>query len=136
MADIVELIMQDHRTVESLFERFRRGAEGAVASAICQALNAHAEAEEHVAYPAFAQIVGTPVAQLLAEQSHAKSLVKRALQSEGFGLVEIMATLEAAIRVHVDEEEADFLPQLREALSADQLDVLGVRYLAVKQRLG
>lgn len=136
MADVVDLILQDHRLVESLFERFRDGAEGAVASTICQALSAHAEAEEHIVYPVFARVLGTSVDELLAEQSQAKALANRAMQSEGTGLVSVMAALEAAVQAHVDEEEADFLPQLREALPADQLEALGVRYLAVKQRLG
>jgi hemerythrin superfamily protein len=136
MANIIDLILEDHRTVEALFARFNTSGEGAVASTICQALNVHAEAEEHIAYPAFAEALGVTVDELYAEQSAAKALITRALQSEGTGLIAIMGDLEAAITAHVAEEEETFLPQLGDAVPEDQLNVLGAKFRAVKQRLG
>lgn len=136
MPNIIDLILEDHRTVEALFARFRQSSEGAVAATICQALNAHAEAEEHIAYPAFADALSVAVDDLFAEQSQAKALINRAMQAEGSGLVAVLADLEAAITEHVAEEEQTFLPQLGQALPPDQLNVLGAKYLAVKLRLG
>jgi hemerythrin superfamily protein len=136
MPNIIDLILKDHRTVEALFDRFNQTAEGAVAATICRELNAHSEAEELVVYPALSDALGIPVDELYYEQSHAKAVINRALQSEGAGLIAILADLEASITDHVAEEEQTFLPQLSETLTVDQLNVLGAKYLAVKLRLG
>ncbi len=136
MPNIINLILEDHRTVEALFARFNQSAEGAVAATICRALNAHSEAEELVAYPAFAEVLGVAVEDLYDEQAHAKALINRAMQAEGSGLISVLADLEAGITEHVAEEEETFLPQLGEALPVDQPNVLGAKYLAVKLRLG
>lgn len=136
MPNIIDLILEDHRTVEALFARFNQTAEGAVAATICRALNAHSEAEELVAYPAFAEALGVSVDELYEEQSHAKALINRALQAEGTGLIALLADIEAGITDHVAEEEQMFLPQLGEALPVDELNVLGAKFLAVKLRLG
>lgn len=146
MPNIIDLLLQDHRDVEQLFARFNESNEGAVAASICRALAAHSEAEEHIVYPALNDVGpseagdgGEPSGaadELYEEQAHLKALVSRALQSEGRGLVDLMAEIERNLTEHVDDEETNHFPRLASSLPPAQLDVLGSMYLQVKQRVG
>lgn len=134
MPNVIELLTKDHRIVEELFARFNMTGEGALASAICRELAAHAEAEEHIVYAALAELRGDASA-LLEEQSSLKGLCARAMQSEGDGLLALMSVIEELLLEHVTQEESTDFPMLADALPPHELDVLGARYLQVKLRL-
>jgi hemerythrin superfamily protein len=51
MPDVTELIEHDHREVETLLHRFKENGDDALASKICDELDAHAAAEEKTFYP-------------------------------------------------------------------------------------
>lgn len=51
MSKIVELIKQDHRAVENLFEEFEQTGNFETARQICAELTAHALLEEEMIYP-------------------------------------------------------------------------------------
>ena len=50
-----QLLKQDHRTVEQLFEEFEKADDDqlqAIAERVCQLLTVHAQIEEEILYPA------------------------------------------------------------------------------------
>src|SRR5207247_917900 len=51
MADVVDLIEQDHRAAERLFGQFEASNDAAIADQICEELTKHTRAEERAVYP-------------------------------------------------------------------------------------
>ena len=81
-----------------------------MASVIFRALNSHAEAEEHVLYPALLAAVGAESETLYDDQAELKTFIAQAKQSEGEGLIAWMAKIEAAVSDHVMMEEQEVFP--------------------------
>ena len=76
MADVTELIEHDHREVEGLFAQFKSDRSKGTALKLCDELDAHADAEEKVFYPAVRAEV--PDGKKLAERRQATSTAKPA----------------------------------------------------------
>jgi hemerythrin-like domain-containing protein len=134
MPDVTELIEQDHREVEGLFEQFKASPDKSIAMQICDELDAHAEAEEKVFYP----VVKAEVDANLAdegedEHGEARQLIGRIKQtSDEAHLGELVAELEQAVQHHVQEEENEMLPKARETVDAGRLNTLGQEFQAAK----
>jgi hemerythrin superfamily protein len=136
MADVTELLTQDHRKVEQLFQQYQQSKDQSTLRQICQELQVHTQVEEEIVYPRLAQI-DRPLEQH-AEDEHrqAKQLIEQ-IQSNGSdaGAAEQLARqLEAAVKEHVQEEESKAFPELRQQ-AADQLDEMGRRVEERKQAL-
>jgi iron-sulfur cluster repair protein YtfE (RIC family) len=136
MTDVIELIQQDHREVESLFAKFERTQDAATAEKICDELDRHATGEEKAVYPVIASDV-PGAAKLVedAEGEHAEARqligrIRRTTDTEH--LRELVAELKQAIEHHVHEEETEVLPKTRESLSAARLNELGQEFDAAK----
>lgn len=84
MANVVELIKQDHREVEALFTEFQQTSDEKIAMKICEELDAHATAEEKVFYPAVRELQGDKqmVSHAEDEHSEAKQLIGRINQTK------------------------------------------------------
>jgi hemerythrin superfamily protein len=138
MTDVTELIKHDHREVERLFAHFKSDGSKGTALKICDELDAHADAEEKVFYPAVRDDV--PDGNSLAdegkkEHGEARQLIGRIKNTEDLGhLADLVNQLEQAINHHVSEEESEMLPKAREALSADRLASLGGEFQAAKPK--
>jgi hemerythrin superfamily protein len=136
MPDVVELIEQDHREVESLFAEFERSGDASVASKICDEIDKHAEAEEKAVYPVIADEVpdgGKMASEGEEEHKEARQLIGRIRRtSDNDKLSELVGELKQAIEHHVKEEESEILPKTREALGASRLDELGQAFQAAK----
>ena len=130
------LLKQDHQNVEALFRRFEQAGEDdhqekqRVASKVIEQLSTHAAVEELVLYPAVRRELPeeTPLVLEALEEHH---LVKLSLaeldrlrpQDERFTAK--MTVLIESVRHHVEEEEEELFPKIREALSVQQLEELG-----------
>jgi hemerythrin superfamily protein len=57
MPNVIDLLKQDHRTVEQLFAQFESAQDVATAEEICAEIDVHAQAEEQVVYPALREQV-------------------------------------------------------------------------------
>jgi hemerythrin superfamily protein len=127
--DVTELLQQDHRKVEGLFDQYKRTQDDATVEQICQELERHTTLEEEIVYPRLAEIDADLEQQAEDEHAKAKDLIAelRAGSDDVAGLVE---ELEAAVQHHVQEEETKAFPAMRERL-ADELASLGT---AVEQR--
>ena len=139
MADVTQLIEQDHREVEGLFEQFKNGGSESVAAKICEELEVHAAAEEKVFYPVVKSDVpgGDDMAsEGNEEHGEARQLIGRIKQtSDEAHLADLVTDLEEAVSHHVQEEESEMLPKTRDALDAARLDELGASFESEKANL-
>ena len=138
MADVTRLIEHDHREVEGLFAQFKSDRSKGTALKLCDELDAHADAEEKVFYPAVRTEV--PGGKKLAdegkqEHGEARQLIGRIKNTaDEDQLADLVNQLEQAINHHVSEEESEMLPKAREALSAERRANLGDDFEAAKPR--
>ncbi len=136
--DAISLLVRDHRAVEELFEDFEQlGADQTsqrrrVVDTIIEELSVHAAIEEQELYPFLRQEApggGEMADEGLEEHEEAKQLLSslRQMSADDAGFDSTVAQLITDVRHHVEEEENQFFPQLREVTGADQLVELGRR---------
>jgi iron-sulfur cluster repair protein YtfE (RIC family) len=118
MSDGFELLMTQHRDVETLFARFEETGDEAIAREICDMLTTHAEMEEQVLYPALRRMVdgGDDLADVAeAEHGAAKTTIARVHDSPPESLAPLMQELRAAVDRHVRSEERELFPIMAES---------------------
>jgi hemerythrin superfamily protein len=133
--DVVDLIMQDHREVEELFEKLKSHPEqrAGLVPVLTTLLTAHSRAEEADVYPAAAQAGGEEeVEHSQEEHVQADQLLARLAQTDPAAaeFESVLDELIDAVTHHVEEEESTVLPGMRERLSDDRLAQLGDAFLA------
>jgi hemerythrin superfamily protein len=134
--DVVDLIMQDHREVERIFEVLRTdpAQRAAMTPVLTTLLTAHSRAEEAEVYPAARDEASAAdkVAHSQEEHVQADELLEQLAQvdPESSEYVDILDQLVEAVTHHVEEEETSVLPALREGLPSDRLAELGDSFLA------
>jgi hemerythrin superfamily protein len=141
--DVVQIIEAEHRSIERLFERFERAVrtgdlreQAELARQIVRELSLHAAVEEEVLYPALAR-AGAVAERLDALEDHhavklALSELERMTPARG-RFVAKMHVVEKSVRRHVEEEESELLPQLRQALDAEDLERLAGEFETVRR---
>ncbi|MDQ6696157.1 MAG: hemerythrin domain-containing protein, partial [Actinomycetota bacterium] len=142
--DAIDLLRSDHRTVEQLFTRYEATTDQAIktrddlARDIIKELSIHAVIEEMVFYPAVRLTVpdeSDDVLEALEEHHVVKwtlsELEKLDASDERFHPK--VTVLIESVRHHVEEEEGEMFPAVRNKLSDAQLDDLGNRLDAAKQ---
>jgi len=140
--DLITIIKQDHREVEEAFLELEKG-EGTpeqrrdLVDHVVAELVRHSVAEEMYMYPAAREHLpnGDETADHeIEEHAEAEKVMK---QLDGVAATdpkfdELLSTLMADVRHHIEEEENDLLPKLQRACSADQLRDLGRKVLDAK----
>ena len=147
MPDAITMLREDHRRVEKLFKEFEKlhkkdaGAaeKRKIVDEVVRELSVHAVAEEQVFYPAVREQVEDAVDTVLEglEEHH---IVKWTL-SELSGMTgeeerhdaKFMVLMES-VRHHVEEEEGEMFPKVREALGRKALTELGERLEQAKAK--
>jgi hemerythrin superfamily protein len=134
--DAITLLRDDHKTVEQLFKRFEKAGDRAyvekrqIVDRIIEELSVHASIEEQVFYPvARATVADTEDIALESLEEH--HIVKWLLSeladldptAERFDAK--VTVLMENVRHHVEEEQDDFFPKVREGLSRTALADLG-----------
>jgi hemerythrin superfamily protein len=141
--DAIVLLKADHRKVERLFKQFEKAGDRAhrtkcrIADEVIRELTTHAYIEETLFYPtARAAVPQTSehvlesveehhvVAWMLSELAHTEPTDERFDAK--------MAVLMENVRHHVEEEEQDWFPQVREAMSRKDLRSLGEEMQAAR----
>ncbi len=126
MPDGFEMLSEDHRQVERLFDTYTHDPEDSIAHDICARLSVHTRVEEATLYPALRRYVdgGDDLADV-AEQEHAvaKSIIARIYDSPPGNLSDLVAELRSEVAHHVESEESELFPEMRE--SGVDADVLG-----------
>jgi len=137
MADVVELIEQDHRAVEQLFGQFEASNDAAIAEQICEELTKHTRAEESAVYPVFRSRLSDGmdlIGEAESEHDQARQLIGRVRNTtDPNHLASLMLELKEAIRHHVHEEETEILPQARTEMSGAALGELAEQFEASKR---
>jgi hemerythrin-like domain-containing protein len=134
-ADVVELIMQDHREVERLFERMKTDPEERpmLVPVVSALLIAHSRAEEAEVYPVARDEAGESddVAHSQEEHAQAEEILERlkGLDHNDPTFDSTLEELVEAISHHVEEEESKVLPGMRERLSTERLGELADAFL-------
>ena len=136
MPNVINLLKQDHRTVEKLFADFQESQDRSVVEQICNELDEHTRLEEEIVYPPLRSDVpdGQGMAEH-AEEEHkeARQLIGRIRQTEDPDhLEELVQDLQSAIEEHVSEEENEVFPKMEQALGPDRLEQMGTELEAQK----
>ena len=139
----IQLLTEDHRTVEGLFEKFEKaGADEkkeALARRICLELKVHALLEEEIFYPALrGKIDDDDLDEALVEHDGAKMLINE-IEAGGaddrFYEAKVKV-LQEQIEHHIKEEEKQSGNLFSQARKADvDLDEIGRRMAARKAEL-
>ena len=140
--DAIELLCHDHRMVEQLFRDYqavgsnnqRRG----VVEIIVRELSKHAALEELMFYPLARQVLPEGHQEIDEHLAEHLSVKKTLLALDGLsagddrtdGLIE---ELQREIKHHVQEEEGELMPKVREAVDQQALDELGQAIDQAKQ---
>jgi hemerythrin superfamily protein len=142
--DAITLLKADHKTVERLFKRFEKAGDRAhrtkrdIVDRIIEELSVHAAVEEQLFYPAARAAV--PETEDLAleslEEHHVvkwilSELERMSPEAERFDAK--VSVLIENVRHHVEEEESDFFPKVRDALGRTTLNDLGEAMEAAKK---
>jgi hemerythrin superfamily protein len=134
--DAITLLKDDHKEVEQLFKKFESAGDAAYAQKrhlvdrIIEALSTHAALEEQVFYPASRAAVPETEDHVLEslEEHHVVKWLLAELEKmdphhERFDAK--VTVLIENVRHHVEEEETEFFPKVRNALGRNELNDLG-----------
>lgn len=131
MNDPMTILKADHREAKRLMTTLGETDEGSerdtLTAELDEALSLHMSIEEELVYPLVAKHVGAEdeeeaeIEHGLAREGLAKVMSMRDVP--GFGAAVEM--LKGGITHHVEEEESELLPSLKDALSRDQWLALG-----------
>jgi hemerythrin superfamily protein len=134
--DAIVLLKNDHKTVEKLFKQFEKAGDNAhktkrdLVDQIIEELSIHAAIEEQHFYPTIRE-KAPDIADDVLEGLEEHHIVKWTL-SELKGLSPQAERFEAKVTVliemvrhHVEEEEGDMFPKVREAMGRKDLQELG-----------
>jgi hemerythrin superfamily protein len=134
--DAIVLLKDDHKTVEKLFKQFEKAGERAykekqqIVEQIIQELTTHAYIEEEIFYPAARQDVPETSDHVLesVEEHHVVVWMLSELKNldpkdERYDAK--VTVLIENVRHHVEEEEEEWFPQVREAMGRKKLQELG-----------
>ena len=127
MSDFVALLTEDHRMVEQLFKQFDETGDVAVAEEIFVQLTVHSMIEEELVYGLYsAKVDNAGAAEARAEHQEAKDLILEieSLEPGSDAYVTTMTKLKTSVLHHVDEEENELFPKLKETLP-DTAPLLG-----------
>jgi hemerythrin-like domain-containing protein len=128
MPDAAEILMQQHREVEAMFERFNTEGDPSIAMTICEEIDRHATLEEQLVYPELDRRVDHSMArEARQEHDEARRLISEITKADAASdeFVELVQRLEQAIQHHVAEEEHEVFPKMREELGRDRMAQLG-----------
>jgi hemerythrin superfamily protein len=133
--DVVDLIMADHREVESLFERMKSdpSQRPMLVPVMTTLLVAHSRAEEAEVYPVARDEAGIAddVAHSQQEHAEAEALLEqlKTLDHDSEKFHEVLDELIDAVTHHVEEEESSVLPGMRSNLSESRLQELAEAFV-------
>ena len=133
-SNVVDLIMNDHRELERIFDQLMTQPDKRqnLVPVMITLLTAHSRAEESEVYPAAAEAGGSDdVEHSQKEHLEADQLAAKVADTDYDSpeFPEALQKLIDAVKHHVEEEESSVLPGMRENLDASRLDELGQAFL-------
>src|SRR3954454_10579145 len=130
--DAIALLTQDHREVEALFKRFESSGDSAqrqkprLVDQMIVALSRHAEIEEQILYPFARDTIEGAEDQVLEslEEHHVVKWLLSELENMNPGDERFeakVAVMMENVRHHVEEEESELFPDLRDVATRTEL---------------
>lgn len=142
-SDVVTVLTEDHRAVERVFGELESGQGSPdhrreMADHVIAELVRHSVAEEQYLYPAARRSLtdGDTVADHeISEHAEAERTMKDldGVEPTDPRFDELLGKLMNEIRHHVQDEESDLFPRLRQACSEDELVDLGEKIMRAKE---
>ena len=141
--DAIVLLKEDHKEVRRLFREFQAADEDAtevkadLVSRIVEALTVHTYIENEVMYPTVRERVPELEQGVLEsyEEHHVADILCAELDVMEPGDERFNAKATVLIETvghHIEEEESDWFPKVREALGRKELQEIGARMLEVR----
>jgi hemerythrin superfamily protein len=140
--DIVDDIITDHREVEAIFKELEtndnRAARRELVEHVITELVRHSVGEEQYLYPTARRVLedGDKIADHeLHEHAEAEEIMKKieGTNKEDGEFEALVGQLMRDIRHHIEDEEGDLLPKMREACDAGELAELGKKFENAKK---
>ncbi|WP_164011044.1 hemerythrin domain-containing protein [Pyxidicoccus trucidator] len=126
--DVIDLLIQQHREVDALFEAFRNAPDDATKKELCiqlaEALTLHATIEERWIYPVARRVIGEDKIQhSVDEHGEMKRLIADILRSRNDvnGLAGKVNSLEQVVKSHIADEEKNVLPQFGQKVTEKEI---------------
>lgn len=131
------MLKADHKAVKALFKKLK-GHDVSVVPKICQELTVHAEIEETIFYPAIRPVMEELDINEAYEEHHVVKFLVGELESMSAKEDNYEAkavVLMEMVEHHVEEEEGELFPDVREAMGRTELKDLGAQMEALKKKL-
>ncbi|MBA2323149.1 MAG: hemerythrin domain-containing protein [Pseudonocardiales bacterium] len=143
--DAIVMLKDDHKEIRKLFRDFENAGpdaqktKGKIVERIIEALTVHTYIENEGMYPAVRELV--PALEDDVLESYEEHHVVDVLCMELTAMTPDAERFDAKTTVlienvthHIDEEENDWFPQVREALGRNDLQEIGARLLELKKK--
>lgn len=134
--EVTTLIESDHREIEKLFDQLKsgKGDRAGLAQEVGRMLLAHSKAEEERVYPVAAKDASEKKEIKHSEEEHqqAEQLIHRLRQADPDDSE--FDQLMAVVTEHVQTEESEVLPAMRESLDKDRLAELATEFSDRRKR--
>jgi hemerythrin-like domain-containing protein len=143
--DAIVLLKQDHKEIKKLFRDFEAAGENAskrkgdLVAKMIELLTVHTYIENEVMYPEVRKLLPDLEDDVL--ESYEEHHVADVLVSELFAMSPDAERFDAKTTVlienvthHIEEEEDEWFPKVREGLGRKQLNEIGERMLAAKAK--
>ena len=141
--DAITVLKADHKEVRGLFAEFEKTSttparRGAIVEKVLELLTVHTYIENEVMYPEVRALVPDLEDDILEsyEEHHVVDVISAELAALDYTaerFVPKTSVLIENVRHHMKEEEEEWFPRVREALSRTQLSEIGARMLELKE---
>jgi hemerythrin superfamily protein len=139
--DALEMLKQQHREVDHLFDRLRQAGDEekiTLLGQISERLTLHAQIEERHFYP-FARRMGIQdmIDHSMQEHAEVKHLISEILQLKRHDprVDQTMQQLMMSVQSHVQEEETTLFPRLASVASEEELRTVGMEMQRTMEEL-
>jgi hemerythrin superfamily protein len=144
-SDAIVILKNDHKEMRKLFREFERAGEkalktkGSLVNKILEALTVHTYLENEVMYPAVRELLPDLEDDVLEsyEEHHVADVLCMEIATMSPGDERFDAKVTVLIEIvehHVEEEEDDWFPKVREGLGRKQLAEIGAQMQAKRAK--
>jgi len=143
--DAIVMLKNDHKEIKRLFRQFQEAGEnanarkGKLVEQILEALTVHTYLENECMYPETRKLLPDLEDDVLEsyEEHHVADVLcmeLAAMDPDDERFTAKTTVLIESVTHHIDEEEQDWFPKVREGLSRKQLQEIGARMIELREK--